>query len=199
MATIGGIDPNFSGASNATGEPPYARLPDAPATLALRAQRFATLAVGHDIGDYLLFLSALTAAQAKVASSLPPPPMPDVSIALANSMPPLTRDLAADAGALDVLDRLLATLSTADLAQGPAAIVAKLAATDADERRRLSTSVADGYFELERRGECALVAGTVQTKQGRRHPRSTRITRGLRRGERPDERMVALARGPAQR
>lgn len=160
MTTIAGIDPNFTG--QATGEPPYARLPDGVASFAARARRFAALAPGHDIADYLLFLSALSAAQAAVAATLPPPVMPDVSIALANTMPPLTRDLAAEAGALDVLARLIAELRGSDLADGPAAIVARLAEAGAAERLRLATAVADGYFDLERLGESALVAAALQ-------------------------------------
>ena len=163
MATIGGIDPNFAGGQAPVGgEPPYAVLPGPAAMFSRRAARFAALAPGHDIGDYLLFLGTLAAAQADVAASLAPPALPDTSVALANAMPPLTRDLAAEPGALDVLGRLIAALERADLAEGPAAAVAALAAADADEHRRLCTAVADGYFELERLAECALVAAALQ-------------------------------------
>ncbi len=163
MATIGGIDPNFAGGQAPVGgEPPYARLQDPVATFARRAARFAALAPGHDIGDYLTFLGTLSQAQADVAAALPRPPLPDTGVALANEMPPLTRDLAAEPGALDTLDRLLAVLGRATLAEGPADAVATLAAADPDERRRLATSVADGYFELERLAECALVAAALQ-------------------------------------
>ncbi len=163
MATVGGIDPNFAGGqAPAGGEPPYARLPDLLATFARRAARFAVLAPGHDIADYLIFLGTLSRAQADVAALLPRPALPDVSVPLANAMPPLTRDLAAEQGALDTLDTLLAALGRATLADGPAEAVAKLTAADADERRRLSTAVADGYFELERLAECALVAAALQ-------------------------------------
>ena len=163
MATIGGIDPNFAGGqAPAGGEPPYARLQDPVATFSRRAARFAALAPGHDIGDYLAFLGTLSQAQADVAAALPPPPLPDTGVALANAMPPLSRNFAAEPGALDTLDRLLAALGRATLAEGPAEAVAKLAAADPDERRRLATAVADGYFELERLAECALVAAALQ-------------------------------------
>lgn len=163
MTTIGGIDPNFAGGTApAGGEPPYARLPDPVAVFARRAARFAALSPDHDIGAYLSFLATLSHAQAEVAAALPRPVLPDVSVALSNTMPPLTRDLAAESGALDTLDRLLATLDRAELQGGPTEAVAKLAAADADERRRLSIAVADGYFELERLAECALVAAALQ-------------------------------------
>ncbi len=163
MATIGGIDPNFAGGQAPVGgEPPYALLPDPVAMFRRRAARFAALAPGHEIGAYLLFLENLSAAQADVAAVLPRPALPDTSVALANAMPPLTRDLAAEPGALDTLDRLLAALGRVALADGPAEAVAKLADADADERRRLAIAVADGYFELERLAECALVAAALQ-------------------------------------
>lgn len=163
MTTIGGIDPNFAGGqAPAGGEPPYALVPDPVAMFTRRAARFAALAPGHDIGDYLLFLGTLSAAQAGIAAVLPRPALPDMSVALANAMPPLTRDLAAEPGALDTLDRLLDALGRVALAEGPADAVAHLATADADERRRLSIAVADGYFELERLAECALVAAALQ-------------------------------------
>lgn len=160
MTTIGGIDPTFTG--QATGEPPYARLPDLVAGFKARAKRFAALAPAHEIGDYLLFLSALSAAQATVAAALPPPLLPDVTTALANAMPPLIRDLAAEPGALHVLARLLEALRGADLGQGPAVVLEKLAASDDADRRRLALAVVEGTYEVERLGECALVAAALQ-------------------------------------
>ena len=163
MATIGGIDPNLkAGQAPASGEPPYARLPDPTTMFAARARRFAALAPGHDIGDYLLFLSAMSGAQAAVAMAMARPSLPDTAVALANAMPPLTRDLAAEPGALKVLDRLLEALRGVELAEGPAQVVATLARADPEDRRRLSIAVADGYFELERLAECALVAAALQ-------------------------------------
>ena len=163
MATIGGIDPSLAaGQAPVGGEPPYARLPNPVAMFTRRAARFTALAPGHDIADYLVFLGVLSAAQAQVAAALPRPTLPDTSVALANAMPPLTRDLAAEPGALDALDRLLDALDRADLAEGPEVAVAALAGTDPAERRRLSIAVADGYFELERLAECALVAAALQ-------------------------------------
>ena len=161
MATIGGIDPSFKGQSTGI-EPPYARVPDPHTLFEARARRFGEAARGAEIGEYLVFLSQVSDAQARVAASTIPPILPDVEQALAHKMPPLTRDLAREDGALAVLQALLDDLATSTLADGPAAVVAALAATDQAERRRMLTAVGDGLFEIERLGESALVAAALQ-------------------------------------
>ena len=161
MTTIGGIDPSFTGKHTGS-EPPYAKLPH-PATLfAKRAARFADTAEGSEIADYLSFLAAVSTAQAKAVEVGAPARMPDVSQAVAHAMPPLSRDLAREPGALSVLDMLLHELGAATLSEGPASIVAKLAGTDLEERRRMLIAVADGIYEVERLAESALIAAALQ-------------------------------------
>ncbi len=161
MATIGGIDPNFKGQSTGI-EPPYARVPDPHSLFEARARRFAIAAEGAEIGEYLAFLSQVSDAQARIVASTTPPTLPDIEQALTHKMPPLTRDLAQEDGALAVLQYLLDDLSASTLAEGPAAVVEALAGIDDAERRRMLTSVADGLFEIERLGESALVAAALQ-------------------------------------
>ena len=161
MATIGGIDPSFKGQSTGI-EPPYARVPDPHTLFEARARRFAAAAEGAEIGDYLTFLSQVSDAQARVVASTVPPVLPDVERALTHEMPLLNRDLAQEEGASAILRSLLDDLTASALAEGPASVVAALAATDETERRRMLTAVGDGLFEVERLGESALVAAALQ-------------------------------------
>lgn len=162
MATIGGIDPAFTGKASGS-EPPYVRPPDPAAIFAHRARRFALLAVDHQIGDYLTFLSHVAAAQGEVASEAAPVAL-DAAVydVIAHGMPPISRDLAAAEGALTTLDALLAKLGAAPLNAGPAAVVAALAGAEAADRARMLAAVGDGLFEIERLGESALVAAALQ-------------------------------------
>ena len=161
MATIGGMDPSFKGQPTGI-EPPYARVPDPHTVLEAGAGGLAVAATGAEIGDYLTFLSQVSDAQARVVAATVPPVLPDIELALAHKMPPLSRDLAGEEGALAVLRRLLDDLAGSDLAEGPAAVVSALAASDEDARRRMLTSVGDGLFEIERLAESALVAAALQ-------------------------------------
>ena len=161
MATTGGIDPSFKGQSTGI-DPPYARVPNPHTLFELRARRFAAAAKGAEIGDYLTFLSQVSDAQARVVASTVPPILPDIEQALAHRMPPLGRDLASEDGALAVLRTLLDDLAASTLAEGPAAVVATLGATNEADRRRMLTAVGDGLFEIERLGESALVAAALQ-------------------------------------
>ena len=162
MATLGGIDPSFKGQAATGIEPPYARVADPNTLFEARARRFAAVADGAEIGAYLTFLAQLCDVQARVAAATVPPPLPDVEQAFAHGMPPLSRDLARDDGALAILQALLDDLAATPLADGPAAIVAGLATTDDADRRRMLVAVADGLFEIERLGESALVAAALQ-------------------------------------
>ena len=162
MATVGGIDPSFTGQTTGS-KPPYVRLPDPKKLFAKRAQRLTFLAEGSEIKDYLTFLAALSAAQDRLAHASRLPPLPDgMAVAIANEMPPLPRDLAADPIVSTALDVLLADLAARPLATGAADAVRSLAERSVDDRRRMIQAVADGLFEIERLAECALVAAALQ-------------------------------------
>lgn len=162
MTTIGGINPSFSGQQTG-GEPPYVRLPDPVRMFGIRARRFEAAARDSEIADYLIFMSHLAKAQGEVAAAMPLPMLDaEVHRVIEHGMPPLSRDLAGEPGALATLEALVAALKAAPLAEGPAAIVAALAATDDADRRRMLESVADGLFEIARLGESALVAAAIQ-------------------------------------
>ena len=94
--------------------PVFARLPD-PATLfGERAARFRTLAVGHDLGPYLLFLANVAEIQATVQHGLPSADWPApgaVERACGFGMPPLDRNAFQSDAAFDAtLAGLLAGL-----------------------------------------------------------------------------------------
>ncbi len=144
-------------------EPPYVKLPDLPALFERRAKRFSLAASASPIAGYLMFLAQVSEAQGRIAATIPAPPLPDsVGAALAHGLPPLPRHLADAPQAERVLEDLLAALSAAALPEGPAAIVAGLAALASDERRRLLHEIADGMFEVERLAHGALVAAALQ-------------------------------------
>ena len=75
-----------------TTEPPRIILPDPQTVFALRARRFEQLAEGHALGDWLLFLAAITQAQHDALPGLPTLPLPDAAALAqthAHRMPPL--------------------------------------------------------------------------------------------------------------
>lgn len=61
-------------------KPPFARVPDPQKTFQHRAERFRSLAEGHDLKPYLLFLADLCAAQAAIMDGLPEPTPLDPAI-----------------------------------------------------------------------------------------------------------------------
>ena len=162
MATVGGIDPNFTGQAP-SGDPPYARVPSPQRLFGARAKRFAAVAVGSDIGEYLAFLAELSAAQHCRVEAARLPPLPtNVAQSLEHRMPPLSRDLAGEPGASETLDALLEDLKHRSLADGPRAIVESLVNSEREERQRLLQTVADGVYEIERLGESAIAAAALQ-------------------------------------
>ncbi len=79
-------------AARAGGEIPFLRMPDRRAAFADRAARLRSLAAGHAMADYLLFVAELAEAQQRALEAMPPVrlPSPD-ALATANEhrMPPL--------------------------------------------------------------------------------------------------------------
>src|SRR5258708_19281678 len=58
--------------------PPFVRLPDPLTLFATRSLRFRTLAEGHQLGPYLLFLAALSECQHRIQKDLLEPDLPAV-------------------------------------------------------------------------------------------------------------------------
>lgn len=63
----------------ASGEPPRVLTADAKDVFAHRARRFARLAEGHPLGDYLRFMGRLAQAQQKALDAMPVVPLPDAA------------------------------------------------------------------------------------------------------------------------
>lgn len=61
----------------ASGDAPRVLAPDAQDVFAHRARRFAQLAEGHPLGDYLRFMGRLARAQQKALDAMPAVPVPD--------------------------------------------------------------------------------------------------------------------------
>ena len=61
----------------ATGDAPSVLAPDANDVFAHRARRFAQLAEGHPLGDYLRFMGRLAEAQQHALDAMPAMPLPD--------------------------------------------------------------------------------------------------------------------------
>ena len=61
----------------ASGDAPRVLVPDAKDVFAHRARRFALLADGHPLGDYLRFMGRLAQAQQKALDAMPAVPVPD--------------------------------------------------------------------------------------------------------------------------
>jgi len=63
----------------ASGEPPRIVIPDAKDVFSHRARRFAQLAEGHPLGDYLRFMGRLAQAQQQALDAMPAVPLPDAA------------------------------------------------------------------------------------------------------------------------
>lgn len=148
-----------------TEEAPAILLPVAAAVFAERAERFAALAAGHRLADWLLFLGHLTRAQHEALQSLPELPLPSAAAlerARAHCMPPLDATAAERPPVWrEVLRQLIAAL----LPHAPGNSVPLLAAlADADDIRL--EALADGLLHGEpdpaAAGELPLVAAALQ-------------------------------------
>jgi FdhE protein len=75
-------------------QPPFVRLPDLPTVFSRRAARLEFLSRGNALADYLLFVAALTRAQAGVVADLPAGTLPgpaDITFAHEHKLPVLDR------------------------------------------------------------------------------------------------------------
>lgn len=154
--------PEFIGLN--TGEPPFVVLP-APETLfGKRAARFSALAPGHQLEPYLNFLAILAGAQQRLASAPVAPVLiqADVDRAYEHTMPPLSKQIADEAGIPVLLDMLIADLAQAPMDPGPKAALGRLAAMSPADRSVLLDTVAGGAFPLEQLAEAAVAAAALQ-------------------------------------
>lgn len=142
---------------------PSILLPVTTSLFSDRADRFAALAEGHSLGDWLAFLGQLSLAQQTALKGLPELPLPDAS-ALAQAhehrMPPLnvaTRP-AAWREALRAIARELAT----DAPEGAKLALEALQAADDAWLEKLADTLLTGELEAGDAAELPFVAAALQ-------------------------------------
>ena len=146
--------------------PPFAVLPDPGSVFRRRAERFASLAPGHQLDAYLRLLAEVTGAQHDILDGLPPPVLPPperLALARANTMPPIsTGHVEIDEVADATFDALLKALDARDLAAAPRATLAKVTAASKDERRTMMRAVLLDEIPGDAIAEHVLAAAAVQ-------------------------------------
>lgn len=146
--------------------PAFARLPDPAHLFRERAERFRTLAVGHDLGPYLLFLAAVAEVQDRVQDGLPPagwPASDAVERACGFGMPPLDRDaFRPDDAFAAVLSGLLAGLRDIAMPALARQAIAGLDVADEGQRAAMVRNVLTDAIPADAFAPHALVAAALQ-------------------------------------
>ncbi len=146
--------------------PPFVRLPDPLTVFATRSLRFRTLAEGHQLGPYLLFLAAISECQHRIQKDLPEPDLPaDDARARAreHAMPPLDRTrFTADAALDATLDRLLALAATIDMPDNARAAIERASSADAAARDEMVRSVLADAIPVETLADHVYIAAALQ-------------------------------------
>ena len=146
--------------------PPFVRLPDPHTVFATRSLRFRTLAEGHQLGPYLLFLAAISECQHRIQKDLPEPDLPpDDARARArdHAMPPLDRTRFTVDAALDAtLDRLLALAATIDMPDNARAAIERARDADTTARDEMVRSVLADAIPVETLADHVYIAAALQ-------------------------------------
>lgn len=119
--------------------PPVAVLPDPSSLFLNRSRRLLALAPGHQLEPYLKLVAAVTGAQNDAQAGLGSAVLPSaerLAQASTHGMPPLSRaDFSPDDVAVATLDRLLESLTGAELPAEAAAAVQSLQIMTGEDRR----------------------------------------------------------------
>jgi|APFre7841882793_1041355.scaffolds.fasta_scaffold00498_3 FdhE protein len=140
-------------------------LPVKASLFADRADRFAALAAGHSLGDWLVFLGQLTRAQHDALKALPKLPLPDAATldqARNHGMPPLNASsLVHPAIWRDVLRQMATTLGpyAPDAARDT---LAALAAADDEQLEKLAATLLAGAPEADESAALPFVGAALQ-------------------------------------
>lgn len=146
-------------------KPPFARLPDPAAMFRERAERFRALAVGHELGSYLTFLSDLAGVQQRAQDELAPPELPPADALIRArefAMPPLDR------GRLEVnvlgqsVDRLLALARGIEKPAAAQAALMRVTEADGATRAAMVEAVLANAIPFEAMAEHVYVAAALQ-------------------------------------
>jgi FdhE protein len=144
--------------------PPFAVLPNPAQAFARRAERLTTLAQGHALAPFLLFLSRLVEIQHQGVSE-PAPRLDRASAerAIAHGMPALSKNIL---GADDDFSRMLDWfLRRAAVVEGPPAAgeaLARVMAMAPAERLALAESAFEAAYPVEQIAEILYVAAGLQ-------------------------------------
>ena len=146
--------------------PVFARLPDPALLFRTRGERFTTLARGHDLKPYLLFLAGLSDAQHRVQEGLPnaePPEAESRSRAREFGMPPLDRGrFTADPVLEATLGGLLALAGAIEMPPTAAEALARVRDASDLLSDTMIRSVLDVSIPVEALAEHAFVAAALQ-------------------------------------
>ena len=146
--------------------PPFVRLPDPRVVFAARSLRFRTLAEGHQLAPYLLFLAAISECQHRIQKDLPEPELPANDArtrAREHAMPPLDRTRFITDAALDAtLDRLLALAATIDMPDNARAALRRAHGADAAARDGMVRSVLADSIPVETLADHVYISAALQ-------------------------------------
>ena len=146
--------------------PPFARLPDPHMIFAARSLRFRTLAEGHQLAPYLLFLAAITECQHRIQTGLPEPDLPTDNArtrAREHAMPLLDRGrFTADVAFEVTLDRLLGLAATVDMPDSARAAIERSRGADVATRRGMVRSVLAESIPVEALADHVYIAAALQ-------------------------------------
>jgi FdhE protein len=147
-------------------KPPFARLPEPGVLFARRAERFQSLAAGHALKPYLLFLANLCAIQHGIQDRLPAAglPAPDIlARAKEHGMPPLDRvRFAPDATFDATLGHFLASAATFEMPEAARAALLTVANADAATHAGMVRSVLEDSIPVEAIAEHLFMAAALQ-------------------------------------
>ncbi|MGO4402805.1 formate dehydrogenase accessory protein FdhE [Bosea sp. RAF48] len=147
-------------------KPPFVRLPKPENLFGLRAMRFAALAPGHQLEAYLLFLSALSKVQDKLARELPPPALPSqaqMRQRAGHAMPILPREeLADDPAASEAFAHLVTQLADVAMPDLARAALDRAGQADDEGRRAMLAAVLADAVPVEAVAEHIFAAAALQ-------------------------------------
>lgn len=147
--------------------PPFAIPPDPGRLFPARSRRFADLAArGGDLAPYLLFLSAICAAQGRILSQLPAvvlSPEAERARSSQHGMPQIgRRRMGADEGALAAFDALLAALDGGEMPLPSQEAITRLRAATPEARGALLDDALAEEADPDRIAETVLAAAALQ-------------------------------------
>ncbi len=147
-------------------KPPFARLPDPSAMFGRRAERLKSLADGHALRPYLLFLADLSGAQHRLQEGLPYPEPPDAETmarSRAFGMPALDRRRFTRDAAFDTAwARLLALADGIAMPESARAALGRVKAADPAGEAAMAGAVLANAIPIEALAEHVFAAAVLQ-------------------------------------